>query len=262
MKDKLLVAAVSLAGLSVPAHATLMISASISGNGTTTTFTCTDNQAASPSCPGGDTNPATGTIQLANQTIEGVEINTSIQTSVGTPANPPVGGQDILNASSTSLINTNPFPVTVTAAVSDTSFTAPVHSFEASGSGVFQDAIGGTIALGFFNDPANTQGATTPTDAPGNELATSGTFTATSNADAFAFNSPVIPITETAPFSMTQTVIFTLPAAAGGVDPELVNRGQTEIKTVTTAIPEPTSLILMGSALAGFGWLRRRRKAL
>jgi hypothetical protein len=248
-----------VAGFSASAHATLMLSASIAGNGTTTTFTCTDNQGSTAACPGGDTNPATGTIQLANQTIAGVTINTSIQTSLGTPANPPVGGQDILNTSSTSLINTNAFPVTVTAAISDTSFTPPVNSFEASGSGVFQNAIGGTIDMAFFNDPANAQGANTPTDSPGNKLADSGTITATTAADAFAFNSPVMPITETAPFSMTETVTFTLPAAAEGIDPQLVNRGQTEIKTLAAVVPEPASVSLLAVALIGLLFARAGR---
>jgi hypothetical protein len=255
MKGKLLAAAAVVAAWSAPAYATLMLSASITGNGGTTTFTCTDNQAPSPSCPGGDTDPTVGTIQLANQTIDGVAINTSVQTSVGTPANP--APQDILNTSSTSLINTNAFPVTVLAAVSDTSFKAPVNSFQASGSGVFQNAVGGTITMGFFDDTANRQGANTPTDAPGNQVATSGVITSTSLADSFSFNSPVGAVTDTAPFSMTETVAFTLPAAVGGIDPELLNRGQTEIKFA--AIPEPASFSLLLGGLIGLIPLTRQR---
>jgi hypothetical protein len=75
-----LVLALTLLLAAPAAHATLMISAEITqGGGAPLFFTCTDNQASSPTCPGGDTNPAIGTIQLVNQTLGGVIINTQFK---------------------------------------------------------------------------------------------------------------------------------------------------------------------------------------
>src|SRR5207344_151224 len=140
-----------------PAHATLQIAI----QGGATSFFCADNSGT-----GCDLNPAIGTIQLANQTIGGIQVNGSIQTSVGTPANP--GPLDILNTSSLSLINTTAVPVSFLVTIGDTDFAAPVTSFATSGSGVWQTANGSTITLNWFNDPANAQGADNPTDTPGN----------------------------------------------------------------------------------------------
>jgi hypothetical protein len=63
-----------------------------------------------------DLNPTVGIIQVANGALNGVQINGSIRTSTGVPANP---GPDILNTSSLSIINTTNTTKTVTVAVSD-----------------------------------------------------------------------------------------------------------------------------------------------
>ena len=149
-----LAAAGMLGVVSAPANATLQIIADISGS----VAGCVDQAAC-------DLNPAVGIIQTANRTINGVQINGSIQRSTGTPANP---GPDILNTSSLSIINTTNTTKTVTVVVSDTDFTGPVISFQTAGSGVWQNAIGSTITLNWFDDPNNGQGADDPTDTPGN----------------------------------------------------------------------------------------------
>jgi hypothetical protein len=234
-----LLAAGALAGLPVPAHATLQIIADVSGS----IASCVDNA----SC---DLNPAVGIIQVANGVLNGVEVNGSIQTSTGTPANP---GIDTLNTSSLSLINLTAVSKTVTVVVSDTDFTGPVASFQTAASGVWQNAIGSTITMKWFDDPANGQGADSPTDTPGN-LIDSFTNTATLFVDSFSHNG-IGAVADAGPFSMTEEAVFTLSPHA-----QLVNRGQSEVKL---AAPEPSTwaMMLIGFAGLGFAAYRRRDRA-
>lgn len=233
-------AAASFAAIALapnPAHATLQVAADFNG----TSFLCVDNA----SC---DTNLSTGTIQIADQTIGGIEINGSIQTSVGTPANPNVN--DILNTSSLSLINTLGVTVTATVTISDTSFAGPVSSFATSTSGVWETAVGSTATTKWWADAANTQGADTIGDTPGT-LLDSFTSTALLAADSYshngsgAFNSAGV-------FSLTEQITTDLTAGAN-----LLNRGQTVVLTPTST-PEPASLALLGIGLIALASVRLR----
>jgi hypothetical protein len=229
-----------IAAVSAPAHAVLQIAADVSG----TPFFCADN---SPT--GCDKNPAVGVIQLADDTLNGVAVNGSIQLSTGTPANP---GLDLLDTSSLSVINGSGATRVVTVAVSDTSFSAPVKSFHLTGSGTWVNAAGSSLLLKWFDDPANTQGADTAFDAPGDLL---GTFMSAGSNPLLSFSTDQKgAVSDTGPFSMTLWAQATL--NPGGV---LLDRGQGEVKT---PIPELSTwaMIGLGFAALGFAGYRRKRK--
>jgi hypothetical protein len=235
-----LYAATALGALALasPASATLQIAADFGG----TLFNCVDNTAC-------DTNLATGTIQINDQTIGGVLVNTSIQTATGVGG--PSGVQQILNTSSTSLINTLGIPVSITFTVSDTGFVGPVDQWNVAGAGTWENATNSTVTMKWFADAANGQGADTATDTPGTQL-----FQffkqAGSIADGYSASGQG-NLLIAGPFSMTEQVSGTL--TAGG---SLVNRGQTEI---FQPVPEPASMMILGAGLVGLGAAYRRRRA-
>jgi hypothetical protein len=244
----------ALVGMTPQAHATLQLTGVNNG----VNLFCADNTAC-------DQNPTTGILLLANTVSGGIEINGSLSTSALGPA--------ILNSASFSVVNLNATPVTISVAVGDTDYLGPRTSYSFSGSGTFQNAIGGTITDTWWNDPANAQPATTtsgplvPGDTPGNLLG-SHTHVATLVDDAFSFTSggiQALAVPDIGPFSMTLGFTFTLPGSPGSCTAtstftcaQLVSRGQTLEKF--NLAPEPASWGLLCVGLVGLGMLHRRRR--
>ena len=110
---------VIVGAVAAPAHAGLQIAFDVGG----ATFACADNTAC-------DLNPAVGTLELANQTFGGVQVNGSITASLQ-------GGFNFLNTSSLSVINGNPFAVPITTTFGDTGFVGPINKIQLSGSGTW-----------------------------------------------------------------------------------------------------------------------------
>jgi hypothetical protein len=238
---KLLLSLLVSAGFVAPAFATLQLSADING----TVFNCADQAAC-------DTNPFVGQLQIANMTINGVEI-------VGSSQFQTIGPSNALNTSSFQIINHNMSAATIQLAINGIDFLGPVQSFSASGAGTWQNANGSSIDLSYYGDATNTQGANTPTDLPGLLLA-SFTDIANGPADSFSFNKNG-PFIAGAAFGMSLGTSGTLAAFSGvpGTEPTLVGRSQTILATNQPfVVPEPGTLMLLGAALLGLCAIRRR----
>jgi hypothetical protein len=224
------------------ADATLMLSGSING----TNFCAADQNVG---CGFGgviaDGNAALNQLGLAEITISGVQVFGSLHIATYGPPN------NILNSSSLQIINTNAFAVDILVAVSATDFVPTSSRAFTSGSGTFGVVSGSTIELLWWNDPTNQQGAEDPNDTPG-DLLDSFDFTSTLVPESFAHNGGPFVVADLLPYSMTLQFHLTLPAGA-----TLVSRGQ----TVNKDVPEPGSVLLLGTALVLLSWGFRRNRS-
>jgi len=221
---QLFLAATLLAAASLPAAARLQLSI---GDGTST-FSCFDGQL------GCDVSGGPNNLLIINSTIGGFFVELTLTQSSFAP------GHNVLQLSSSSIINNGAAPGTLTFVASDTDFVPPVSSIQESASLTFNDAVGsGASTLKFWADPLNTQGAN-PTNTPG-ALLFSVPGTPTTDPDSFSgtHNSPFSAL---APFSMTEGASLNL-IAGGSIT------GFNESMT-SGVIPEPRTWAMMA---IGFG---------
>jgi hypothetical protein len=255
------VAATSAALLTLPvnAHAILQLGASIDGGGTITaidndlTNTCGPPPIIGP-CQLPDINPTLGTLTIGNTTAAGGDLD--IQTSVHTQN--VSGGPGLMNrldstgTQFTNLSSTSSHTFSV--AIGATDFLGPSVTASDTGAGQWS-TLGGPfgasqISMRWFDDPNNGQGGITPSSVqPGNLLEIFNDVAGPNNPDSFSHNGGPYAGTDPLRFSMTLQFDGTI-----GPGVRLTGREQTEIKP--TAVPGPSTLLLLGSALGLFGWWR------
>jgi hypothetical protein len=193
-----------------------------------------------------DLDPAVGVMSFGNVpvVIGGLAITGSSQQQIITAT------QNILNTSSTQLENVSGGVLNVNLAIGATDYLPQVFQAFVSGSSTWENAVGSSITMQWFNDPNNAQGGETSTDTPGVML-DSFTDAITLIADSTAYSNGPIAINDPNNFSMTLFTNLTMTAGA-----KAVNRGQTLIKPYQV-VPEPATTALFGLGLATV-FLRRR----
>lgn len=267
LQRKMLSAAVTAAvlvfGAATSAHANLWLA--YSGTDGTNNFAgvCQDGAAC-------DTNLLTGVIALNPATLinplPGLIITNLGSTSTISPGpggvNTLLGGSLIASYGAlTNVVAPIAGSVTIHTAFGDVNYVGPSTAWTTTGSGTWgvvggvgSSTLGSSSLMSFYNDPANSQGAdVNALDRPGN-LVNSVNNLATGNIlDSFAFtNNGLLAFPDGALYSMTLGTDFVIVAGAS-----LASQGQGIAKSTT--VPEPGSMLLLGTALAGLGFTRRRK---
>jgi hypothetical protein len=229
------------AGLTVPAHATLQFTVGIPG--TESRFTCVDND---PTC---DSNPVSGTLAIANMSVDGFVATDVLVQSAGNSDNP---ADPMLSYSVGAFTNNSGEELVASFAGGDTDYRGPLPlDLKANASWV--DPGDSRITFGFFADANNVQGGNTPTDAPGMDLDDSQ-FEGSQGDRSF---SSTVDLTGTGLYSLSDA--GTLVLAAGAT----ISGGQsTMLSSATPPVPEPSTWAMMALGFVGLGFAGYRRARL
>lgn len=232
---KLLLTTALIGGLATPAAATLQLSIDVNG----TTFSCADGQL---SC---DQSGGAKNLLVIDQTVNGVLVQVALAQSTS-------GSVNVLQLSSSNIVNESAIQKNIELFAGDTSFAGPVNRINDSGSLTFNQAVGSAqSSLSFFADALNRQGAN-PTNTPGSLL--EQVFgTPLTNPDSFSGSNFAVFLADGA-FSMTEAANLNL-IAGGSITG--FNQSMT-----SSAIPEPKTWAMLGLgflAMAFMG-LKRSRK--
>ena len=211
----------------------------------TTTFSCSDGQL------GCDQSGGANNLLVINTTVGGFFVEIALTQSV-------VGGHNVLQLSTSDIVNNGAAEGILKFVASDTNFAAPVNSIQESASLTFNSDVGaGLSTLEFFADHANMQGA--------NLLNTPGTLldsvsgTPLTDPDSFS-GSKTQSFIANNPFSMTESAELDL--LAGGSITGFNQSMTSSIGGIGSAIPESKTWAMMaiGFAFLGFAGLRRKSR--
>ena len=232
MKNLLMAAAVLAAVGASPASARLQISISAGG----ATFTCFDGQL---SC---DQSGGANNLLIVDQTVGGAFVQLALTQS-------QFGAPDELQLSTSNIENLTAAPLTITLQASDTGYAFPVKAINNSASLTFNSNIGAPDStLTFFADTLDGQGAP---GTPGT-LLESVSGHAVTDPDSFS-GSRITAFDANAPFSMSEQAVLSLRA-----DGSITGFNQS---MESTAVPEPSTWVMLGLGFAALGLIGARRQA-